>query len=30
VRGELRFDVASVRPAGGSGGLAVEVLEAAF
>jgi len=30
VRGELRFDVASVRPAGGSGGLAVEVLEAVF
>jgi len=30
IRGELRFDVASVRPAGGRGGFAVEVLEAAF
>jgi putative endonuclease len=30
VRGELRFDVASVRPAGGRGGFTVEVLEAAF
>jgi putative endonuclease len=29
IRGDLRFDVASVRPASG-GGLAVEVLEAAF
>jgi putative endonuclease len=29
ARGDLRFDVASVRPASG-GGLAVDVLEAAF